>query len=33
MLAVGHALVYRLTGTIHFALGDLVGLLVLWAHS
>lgn len=28
LLAVGHALVYRLTGTIHFALGDLIGLAV-----
>jgi branched-subunit amino acid ABC-type transport system permease component len=26
LLAVGHALVYRLTGIVHFALGDLVGL-------
>src|SRR6266540_626881 len=26
LLAVGHTLVYRLTGIVHFALGDLVGL-------
>src|SRR3954447_1396385 len=26
LLAVGHTLVYQLTGIVHFALGDLVGL-------
>ena len=26
LLAVGHTLVFRLTGIVHFALGDLVGL-------
>jgi len=26
LLAAGHSLVYRLTGVVHFALGDLVGL-------
>ncbi len=26
LVAVGHSLVYRLTGVVHFALGDLVGL-------
>ena len=31
LLAVGHTLVYRLTGIIHFALGDLVGLGVFVA--
>src|SRR5918912_233540 len=28
LVAVAHALVFRLTGTIHFALGDLIGLAV-----
>src|SRR5947199_207237 len=31
LLAVGHTLVYRLTGIVHFALGDLVGLGVFTA--
>jgi branched-chain amino acid transport system permease protein len=31
LLAVGHTLVYRLTGIVHFALGDLVGLGVFAA--
>jgi branched-chain amino acid transport system permease protein len=31
LLAVGHTLVYRLTGIIHFALGDLVGFGVFVA--
>ena len=31
LLAVGHTLVYRLTGIVHFALGDLVGLGVFIA--
>ncbi|MCW2967509.1 MAG: transporter permease [Solirubrobacteraceae bacterium] len=31
LLAVGHTLVYRLTGMVHFALGDLVGLGVFAA--
>ena len=31
LLAVGHTLVYRLTGIVHFALGDLVGLGVFVA--
>jgi branched-subunit amino acid ABC-type transport system permease component len=26
LIAIGHALVYRLTGIVHFALGDLIGL-------
>lgn len=26
LIAIGHALIYRLTGVIHFAFGDLVGL-------
>lgn len=28
LLAIGHTLIYRLTGIVHFALGDLVGLCV-----
>lgn len=28
LVAVGHSVVYRLTGVVHFALGDLVGLAV-----
>ena len=31
LLAIGHTLVYRLTGIVHFALGDLVGLGVFIA--
>jgi branched-chain amino acid transport system permease protein len=31
LLAVGHTLVYQLTGIVHFALGDLVGLGVFTA--
>jgi branched-chain amino acid transport system permease protein len=31
LLAIGHTLVYRLTGIVHFALGDLVGLGVFAA--
>jgi branched-chain amino acid transport system permease protein len=31
LLAVGHTLVYRLTGIIHFAFGDLVGLAMFVA--
>ena len=31
LLAIGHTLVYRLTGIVHFALGDLVGLGVFTA--
>lgn len=31
LMAVGHTLVYRLTGIVHFALGDLVGLGVFAA--
>ena len=31
LLAVGYMLVYRLTGIVHFALGDLVGLGVFVA--
>ena len=31
LLAVGHTLVYQLTGIVHFALGDLVGLGVFAA--
>jgi branched-chain amino acid transport system permease protein len=31
LLAVGHTLVFRLTGIVHFALGDLVGLGVFIA--
>ena len=31
LLAVGYVLVYRLTGIVHFALGDLVGLGVFVA--
>lgn len=31
LLVVGHTLVYRLTGIVHFALGDLVGLGVFIA--
>jgi branched-chain amino acid transport system permease protein len=31
LVAVGHTLVYRLTGIVHFALGDLVGLGVFVA--
>src|SRR6476619_545369 len=31
LLAVGHTLVYRLTGIVYFALGDLVGLGVFVA--
>src|SRR6476659_10145700 len=26
LIAIGHSLIYRLTGIVHFALGDLVGL-------
>src|SRR5438093_4937551 len=28
LVAVGYALIYRLTGVVHFALGELVGLAV-----
>src|SRR4051812_50076488 len=31
LLAIGHTLVYQLTGIVHFALGDLVGLGVFSA--
>src|SRR4051794_9662421 len=31
LLAIGHTLVYQLTGIVHFALGDLVGLGVFAA--
>jgi branched-chain amino acid transport system permease protein len=31
LVAVGHALIYRLTGVVHFAFGDLVGLGVFAA--
>src|SRR4051795_7858836 len=31
LLAVGHTLIHRLTGIVHFALGDLVGLGVFTA--
>src|SRR6476660_907327 len=31
LMAVGYTLVYRLTGIVHFALGDLVGLGVFTA--
>src|SRR4051794_41893821 len=31
LLAIGHTLVYQLTGIVHFALGDLVGLGVFTA--
>jgi Branched-chain amino acid transport system / permease component len=31
LLAVGHTLVYRLTGIVHFAFGDLVGLAMFVA--
>ena len=31
LLAIGHTLVHRLTGIVHFALGDLVGLGVFAA--
>src|SRR5918912_1124521 len=26
LIAIGHSLIYRLTGIVHFALGDLIGL-------
>ena len=26
LVAIGHSLIYRLTGIVHFALGDLIGL-------
>jgi branched-chain amino acid transport system permease protein len=26
LVAIGHTLIYRLTGIVHFALGDLIGL-------